>query len=93
MGGEEGEVVVDGGVFPEDVVADGRARHGVEHGRGGLGDGVAAEVDGEGGGGQGGRSRLGVIGGRALDRCPPAALTVTPYATPCPLLLQRVACR
>ena len=37
---------VDGGVVAEDVVAHLRARHGLAHGRGGTGDGVAAQIDG-----------------------------------------------
>ena len=36
---------VDGGVFAVDVVADLGASHGLPHGLGGLGDGVAAQVD------------------------------------------------
>ena len=35
----------DGGVIAEDVVADRGFGHGFAHGGGGLGDGVAAEVD------------------------------------------------
>ena len=71
LGGARFEVV-DGWVFGVDVVADLGVRHGLAHGRGGLGEGVAAEIDGgrRGGlqvGGHGREGLLGVAGRYAGD--------------------------
>ena len=37
----------DGGVFAVDVIAQLGGQHGLTHGRGGLGDGIAAQIDHE----------------------------------------------
>ena len=37
---------MDRGIIPEDIIADLRVGDGVAHGWGGLGDGIATEIDG-----------------------------------------------